>query len=313
MAGKAPKKSGKSSAKKEKSSAKLYSMTGFASHTAIAEDMEFSCEIRSLNSRYLETFIKLPSALRPFEDDVKERIRAHIQRGKINCQLTVNAQSSLVKVNQLDEKVISRYKQMLDHVRDLTGIEKPVEIADLLVFKDDFMVAEEAAVDEVIREAMLSMVTDTIKKLNASRASEGSNLQNDLFQRLKIITELTAEVAEMSKGNARAEFDKLHQRLKSMIDEQKIDRNRLEMELALISDRVDISEEVVRMHSHLELFEANLRKGSPIGKKLNFILQEMHREANTMSAKCSLVDISHRIVTIKEEIERMREQIQNIE
>jgi len=130
---------------------------------------------------------------------------------------------------------------------------------------------------------------------------------------LNNIHNLNMEIKELSVDNARNEFDKLYKRLLSMIDEKKIDHNRLEMELALISDRVDISEEVVRMESHLELFRENLAAGSPNGKKLNFILQEMHREANTMSTKNTLIEISHRIVTIKEEIERMREQVQNIE
>lgn len=109
------------------------------------------------------------------------------------------------------------------------------------------------------------------------------------------------------------EFQKQMERLKNLIDDNKLDRNRLEMEVALISDRVDISEEIVRLNSHIELFKEDLEQGSPIGKKLNFILQEMHREANTMSSKNTLIEISHRVVAIKEEIERMREQVQNIE
>lgn len=167
--------------------------------------------------------------------------------------------------------------------------------------------------DDQFAQTFEALINDAIAQLDITRGAEGENLRRDLADRLDALEKLTGEIAEMGKGNARSEFEKLYQRLITLVDEGKIDRNRLEMELALISDRVDISEEVVRMGSHIELFRENLRQGSPIGKKLNFILQEMHREANTISTKNTLIEISHRSVTVKEEIERMREQVQNLE
>ena len=145
------------------------------------------------------------------------------------------------------------------------------------------------------------------------RSQEGIHLKSDLQKRLDKITILTEEITGLSKENPSIEFEKLRKRLLSMITEDKIDINRLEQELAIIADRVDITEETVRMKSHIQLFQENLNTGSPIGKKLNFILQEMHRETNTMSNKTTIVEISHRLVTLKEEIEKVREQVQNIE
>jgi len=149
--------------------------------------------------------------------------------------------------------------------------------------------------------------------LNTMRANEGENLRQDLLQRLERIETLTREVARLGEKNPRQEFDRLYKRLLALINQEKIDANRLELELALLSDKVDITEETIRMQSHIQLFRENLNAGSPIGKKLNFLLQEMHREANTMSNKATMIEISHRVVTIKEEVEKMREQIQNVE
>ncbi|MGH1364147.1 MAG: YicC/YloC family endoribonuclease [Calditrichia bacterium] len=291
----------------------VYSMTGFASRKALVKTTELSSEIRSLNSRYLEMYVKLPTIFRDQEDAVKELIRQKVDRGKINCTIIIQAKEEALDALEVNEGAVKNYAKLLNGVRESAGIEKKIELSDLLQFKDVFVAKEDDALSELLKKHLMNLVSDTLDGLNETRMREGDNLRNDLLQRLASITSLNDEIFELGKNNARTEFDKLNKRLLSMIDEKKIDRNRLEMELALISDRVDISEEVVRMRSHLQQFQANLDKGSPIGKKLNFILQEMHREANTISSKSSLIEISKRIVTVKEEIERMREQVQNIE
>jgi len=288
-------------------------MTGFASRKALVKTTELSSEIRSLNSRYLEMYVKLPTIFRDQEDAVKELIRQKVDRGKINCTIIIQAKEEALDALKVNEGAVKNYAKLLNDVRDTAGIDKKIELSDLLQFKDVFVAKEDDALSELLKKHLMNLVSDTLDGLNETRMREGDNLRNDLLQRLASITTLNDEIFELGKNNARTEFDKLNKRLISMIDEKKIDRNRLEMELALISDRVDISEEVVRMRSHLQQFQANLDKGSPIGKKLNFILQEMHREANTISSKSSLIEISKRIVTVKEEIERMREQVQNIE
>ena len=208
---------------------------------------------------------------------------------------------------------VTMYTKLLNQLRAAAGIDAPLQISDFLQFKDLFVPDEQNLLDDHFVQTFEALINDAIAQLDVTRGAEGENLRRDLSERLDALEKLTGEIAEMGKGNAREEFEKLYQRLITLVDEGKIDRNRLEMELALISDRVDISEEVVRMHSHIELFRENLAQGSPIGKKLNFILQEMHREANTISTKNTLIEISHRSVTVKEEIERMREQVQNLE
>lgn len=293
--------------------AHIYSMTGFAAGSLQYETNELSCEIRSLNSRYLEVFVKLPLLFRDLEDQIKELIRSKISRGKINCAITISSQTPVLPDLKVDKGAVLLYKELLEQIRDIVGIKQPIQLSDILQFKDILSFEEDTEIDKGLQESVFRLVNETLEQLNETRGIEGHNLVQDLESRIHRILTLTEEIRNLSKENAREEFEKLHQRLLAMIDEGKVDSNRLEMELAIISDRVDISEEVVRMQSHISLFQETLQKGSPVGKKLNFILQEMHREANTMASKSTMVSVSHRIIEIKEEVERIREQVQNIE
>ena len=208
---------------------------------------------------------------------------------------------------------MAQYKALLNQIRKIAKIDEEVKLEHLLAFKDIISFEEDTTIDRNFEKSILELVQNTLSGLNQMRNIEGENLNKDIKSRLVSIQKNLQKIKPISKKNAKIEFDKLYKRLLSLIDEQKIDRNRLENELAIISDRVDIAEEIIRLQSHIDLFKQNLKAGSPIGKKLNFLLQEMHREANTISSKSTLLEISHNIVTIKEDVERIREQIQNIE
>lgn len=292
---------------------KIYSMTGFAAGKTSFKTSQISCEIRSLNSRYLELFVKLPPLLRDMEDEVKELIRQKLQRGKINLSLSFDTGDPSSQSLKVNENAVRLYARLFDDIRRLANLEETARVSDFLEFKDVFVTDQDALSDKDFRARLISFLAELLDKLNYNREVEGANLRTDLEARLASILEINEKLTALAAGTARAEFDKLYQRLLSMISEQKVDRNRLEMEMAIISDRVDINEEIVRLESHIGLFRENLAAGSPIGKKLNFILQEMHREANTISSKSSQVEISHLAVTLKEEVERIREQVQNIE
>lgn len=291
---------------------KLYSMTGFAVLTEPYQN-GISCEIRSLNSRYLEIGVKLPLAIKDIEDSIKELIQKHVNRGRITCTISFSSSEQPLANLKIDAATVKLYKDLLDQIRDVAGIDQPIRLEHLLAFKDIISFEGTEQVDEALEKNILQLVQRTLDELNEMRNLEGENIEKDVIERLSSIRRNLEKVKALGEQNARVEFDKLHQRLLSLIDETKIDKNRLEMELALISDRVDITEEVTRLQSHIELFEQNLSEGSPIGKKLNFLLQEMHREANTISSKNTMIDISHCAVAIKEDIERIREQVQNIE
>ncbi len=293
--------------------ATIYSMTGFAVHTVNVDDSEVTCEIRSLNSRYLEIFVKLPQALRVLEDNIKDRVRSRVSRGKISCVITTSSLIPAIQNLNIDSQTVELYTKLLDDIRKVAGIHEPIKLEHLLQFSEIFSFEENSEIDEAFQNAILEVVDTTLTILNESRAREGANLVEDLLSRLKKIEQVVEELKPLAQQNPRVEFEKLYQRLQNLIQEQKIDRERLEQEVAIIADRVDITEELVRLESHIQLFRDTVANGSPAGKKLNFILQEMHREANTISSKNTMVEISHRAVILKEEIEKIREQVQNIE
>ncbi len=288
-------------------------MTGFATLQTDFNQSEITCEVRSLNSRYLEIIVKLPRALADLENPIKEIIRRKITRGKITFNLSFSSLTGELQNLKIDPETVRIYKNLLEQIQQAADIRQEITLDHLLFFKDIITYEEESNVDEALTQKIYQITEQVMDNLNTMRANEGENLRQDLLQRLERIETLTREVARLGEKNPRQEFDRLYKRLLALINQEKIDANRLELELALLSDKVDITEETIRMQSHIQLFRENLNAGSPIGKKLNFLLQEMHREANTMSNKATMIEISHRVVTIKEEVEKMREQIQNVE
>ncbi|GAB4374301.1 MAG: YicC family protein [Calditrichia bacterium] len=291
----------------------LKSMTGYAVVQREYNEGQITCEIRSLNSRFLEIVVKLPRALADLENPVRDLIRKKIFRGKLVYSLTISSLDGELQNLRIDPSIVKVYKNLLDQLREASGIESPITLEHLLSFKEIITFEEESRVDEELSNTIMELSEQALTELNQMRQEEGAFLAVDIENHLKQIALLTDEIYEMGKDNPKVEFEKLYKRTLALIGEEKLDISRLEQEIALISDKVDITEEAVRMKSHIQLFENNLKAGSPIGKRLNFILQEMHREANTMSNKATLVEISHRVVSIKEAIEKIREQIQNIE
>ncbi|MCK4893576.1 MAG: YicC family protein [Calditrichia bacterium] len=291
----------------------LKSMTGFAVLQKEFNNSEISCELRALNSRYLEISLRLPRLLTDLEATMKEIIRKKITRGKIMFNLNFTSLNSEADNLKIQPDLIRSYMKLLEQIKDESGITAEIQLDHLLFFKDIISFEENSAVDQKLANFIFKLTEEAIEKLEEMRLQEGQFLQKDLEERLSSIQNLSKEIREYGKSNSQKEFDKLYQRLTSLIAEDKIDLSRLEQELSIIADRVDITEEVVRMQSHIQLFEENLKKGSPVGKKLNFILQEMNRETNTMSNKSTLIEVSHRVVQLKEEIEKVREQVQNIE
>jgi uncharacterized protein (TIGR00255 family) len=293
--------------------ADLFSMTGFATSDVAYNNSEIHCEIRSLNSRYLEMNVKMPIVLRNLEDPVKDLIKKSVQRGKVNCIINMKSAVSNLQNLKIDPETVKFYMNLLQQIRSLSNVNEEIRLQHLLEFKDIISMEEDEVLEKEFETLICDLVNDALVKLNEMRGIEGRNLSEDVSQRLSSIDDNLGEIETLSKKNARIEFDKLYKKVISFVGDKKIDENRLEMELAIISDRVDVSEEVVRLKSHIDLFKDNLEQGSPIGKKLNFILQEMHRESNTISSKNTLIEVSRLIVAIKEDIERIREQVQNIE
>ncbi len=289
------------------------SMTGYGKAEVKTEYGEINTEIRSLNNRYLDIGLKLPKSLSNYELAVKELIKKKIMRGKLTVTINFKDKSLTAGEVNLNSELIEFYHNLLKQLKEKTRVGGEITIDHLLQFKELFELSEEESEDRQVEEVLLKCVDEALDRLNAMREKEAVNISKDINKRLKMISSFTAKIRKLGKKTARAELQKMKERIRELVNGNELDENRLEQELALIADRVDITEESTRIASHVNLFQDVLNNRPEVGKKLTFILQEMHREANTIGSKTSDVEISHLVISMKEEIEKLREQVQNLE
>jgi len=290
----------------------ISSMTGYGK--GVAENSNFSVEIevKSVNSRFLDIFLKLPNSLMNREYEIREIIKSRISRGKLSVILNLKNTGTADKVSLIDKDKLKAYLAMLKEIKKASKITEKLKLEHLVFNRDLFLQNDKDYGEEVfklIKEALESAL-DNLKKM---RENEGKELAKDLIRRIGIIEEKVIEIQNESKQSANNYFQKLKERMKFLVEDVTNYSDRLELELALIADKSEITEECVRLLSHLKFFRKSMDKDEEPGRKLNFLCQEMNREANTISAKTISTEITHNSVLIKEEIEKIREQIQNIE
>lgn len=291
----------------------IYSMTGYGKSNNKNDMLEVTLEIRTVNNRFADYSIKMPKELSSFEFWIKEQLQAKILRGKVYVYVDLKEIVSGDADPVVDEAKVIKYYRTLQKIERIIQSDRQVTIDHLLnfpeLFESNALRADESGIKQLLKPALGQALSMCIKM----REQEGRHLSADIHERISLISAIAGEVKILAKGNARSEFDKLLKNVTDLIGEQKLDKDRLEQEIAIIADRVDITEELVRLESHIKLFTGTLEKGGEVGKKLNFILQEMLREANTINSKTTNLEISHKIIRIKQEIEKIREQVQNLE
>jgi uncharacterized protein (TIGR00255 family) len=298
-------------------------MTGFGrgevTRTSDRGDLSAVAEVRSVNSRFLETNVRLPRTMNERELEVRELVRKNLERGKVSVSsvsVTITKGDSAANVQlSVNEPVAKGYFELLDRLRTVTGINSEISIRDITSFSDVFT-TDGAGADaaknewEVAQEAVLK----GLQALNEMRRQEGGELEKDMRKRLEILTNNVAKVEELSKNTAQEEYNKVKERIIELTkDVNVLNNERLELEVALLAERLDITEEIVRFRSHMKFFLEALDAPEPAGRKLNFLLQEMNREINTMASKTNVPEVAHIVVGAKEELEKMREQVQNVE
>lgn len=292
----------------------IKSMTGFGRGESSADGFQVTVEIKTLNSRYLDISIRVPQSIQEYEFDIKEEIQKKLSRGKVHVNVNVDKTNQLSPDITYNENLIKAYTEMLRKVKDLAGIEEPVQLKDLLQFDNIFESEEE---DEEDIENIWNCTKDALNRstdlLNEMRQKEGKELRNDLAELIKGISDIVETVKTLSDKRAPEVREKIQARLRTMINDEKIDPERLEMEVALLVDKMDINEEVIRLQSHLKFFLEAIDNDEPVGRRLNFLSQEINRELNTIGAKSNDSTIAHHIVLGKEKLEKIREQVQNIE
>ncbi|MHB9040160.1 MAG: YicC/YloC family endoribonuclease [Melioribacteraceae bacterium] len=290
----------------------ISSMTGYGKGVVQKNDISIEAEIKSLNSRYLDLSLRVPKFLMNKEFEVREKVKSRIKRGKVYLNVTVRKGDFEEKFNEIDPAAVKFAVKLLKEIKKSAKITEKLKLSDLMLFqnmlfKDD----NEQASEEfgLVAEA----IDGAIDNLNSMREAEGRELEKDLRKRVQIIENALNKIENISDDSVKAYFEKIKEKAKQLVADLSNNQDRLNMELALIAERSDVTEECVRLRSHIKMFLDTIAKSDDAGRKLNFIVQEMNRESNTINSKSVSSEISHSGISIKEEIEKIREQIQNIE
>jgi len=293
----------------------IRSMTGFGHGRASGDGATASVEIRSTNKRHLNVFVHLPDLMAEAEAEIRSRIQDAFERGQFDIDVSVEQGNADDLPVAIDADAAMRYKQRLDRLRKAAQISEPVQLDHLLQFEGIFTGEEERTAAKIQRAwpIVLEALDIAIDELQEMRAEEGAALKTELEQRTRAIDEHLNAIEERAPKRVSERQERLQERLKELVGDDRIDPDRIETEIALLADKLDVTEECVRLHSHLNMFREALESDEPSGRKLKFITQEIHREANTIGAKADDETISRRAVQMKEEIEKIKEQIRNVE
>ncbi|SLM30119.1 conserved hypothetical protein [Desulfamplus magnetovallimortis] len=292
----------------------IKSMTAYSAASHEDGDIQCDVEIRSYNSRHLDIALYLPRAFSRFEDSIKKIVSNRLSRGRIETRIEIRDQSLDAVQFTVDIPRAEAYYNALLELKEKFGFGSDITIEQLLEGRDMIKASEKEQNDELIQATISKALDKALDGLEAMRSSEGSNLADDLLQRLDSIENIISLVEKDAESLPAFYRERLMERisvLTSGIDG--LDPVRLSQEAAFLADKSDISEEIVRARSHIALFRETIASSEPGGRKLNFLLQEFNREFNTMGSKSGRAELSHMIVSLKSELEKIREQIQNIE
>lgn len=287
-------------------------MTGYGRGVYADKELEVSVEIKSVNNRYLDVALKLPRALSQREQSVRELVGQYINRGRISIWMNLKGADEKVLRFSANHALLASYIKLSQDIKTKYGLTGDLSLEHLLSLPDVIETEAEEA-DEEVWSCAKSALDIALKDLVTMRNREGLEIEKDFNERLELLSSYVDKVDKLSAVGPSQELQKLKERAKRLVSSEQLDEYRLELELALISDKIDISEECIRFNSHITLFREMMASEASQGRQLNFLLQEMNREANTMASKAYTAEISHTVVKIKEEIEKIREQVQNIE
>lgn len=292
----------------------ISSMTGFGRGQADGNMFTATVELKSVNSRFCEISVRGPRSIADREVEIQNRIKQSVSRGRITAHVLIEPQAGGVDVGGINRIAAESYRDQLQRlIRDL-GLEDSVRLEHLLRFPEVVQKAETSEQETTdVWPAVSTALDAALEALSAMRRQEGEALRADLDGRLDAIQADLAVVSDRAPERVAAARNRLQERIAELVGEERVDRERLEFEIAILSDKLDVNEEAVRLASHLQLFREALGAGEPVGRKLNFIAQEINREINTIGSKSNDSELAHVVVRMKEELEKIREQIENVE
>ena len=291
----------------------IKSMTGYGRAVETVNGREFTVELRSVNNRYLDCSVRLPRMVSFAEDAVKQAVKASVSRGKVDVFISVRSEAGDEVVVNLNKAVLESYLAAMRQMVTEYGVQDDISASAVSRLPEVFTMEKPQVDEEQLQKDLLQVVAKALEGYDAMRCTEGAALDKDLRSRGQTILEL---VSQVEAGNRQTVVDyraKLEAKLKEVLANTAIDEGRILTEAAIFADKVAVDEETVRLRSHLQQMNNMLTGGGAIGRKLDFLLQEMNREANTIGSKCTDVRLARIVVDIKAELEKIREQTQNIE
>ena len=291
----------------------IKSMTGYGRAVETVNGREFTVELRSVNNRYLDCSVRLPRMLSFGEDAVKQAVKASVSRGKVDVFITVKSEGGDETQVSLNRPMVEGYLAAMRQMVEDYGVRDDISVSTLSRMSDVFLVEKPQVDEDALLADLMTVVNKALEGYDAMRCTEGAALDADLRSRGQTILEL---VAQVEAGNGQTVIDyrtRLENKLREVLENTNIDESRILTEAAIFADKVAVDEETVRLRSHLQQMNTMLSGGGAVGRKLDFLLQEMNRETNTIGSKCTDVRLARIVVDIKAELEKIREQTQNIE
>ena len=291
----------------------IKSMTGYGRAVETVNGREFTVELRSVNNRYLDCSVRLPRMLSFAEDAVKQAVKGSISRGKVDVFITVRSEAGDEVQVTLNKSVLESYLSAMHQMVDEFGVADDISVSTVSRLPEVFVIEKPQVDEDQLMADLMGVVTKALEGYDAMRCTEGEALDRDLRSRGETILSL---VAQVEAGNGKTVSDyraRLEAKIKEVLANTAIDESRILTEAAIFADKVAVDEETVRLRSHLKQMNTMLTNGGAVGRKLDFLLQEMNREANTIGSKCTDVALARVVVDIKAELEKIREQTQNIE
>jgi uncharacterized protein (TIGR00255 family) len=291
----------------------IISMTGFGKASKTMKNMKVNIELRSINSKYLEVSSRLPAVFSDKENELKEIIGKDITRGKINVLISIDKNSTNNLSLQIQPEIIKDYYNLLNQIKKTVNVKEDIKLEHLLKFSEVFKVDDNNFQQEYwddIKKTFRKALSDLYKM----KKIEGKTLEKDISARVNDMEKKLDKVVKISDANMKSAKQKIMDKVEKLLgDKDLIDQNRLEYELVMLTDKLDITEEVTRAKSHLKYFRNNIKEPELSGRRLNFLVQEINREINTIASKSNNSEISQFIVEMKEELEKIKEQLQNVE
>lgn len=289
------------------------SMTGYGRGEAVLNGRSITVEVRSVNNRYLDCAVKVPRVFIFAEDAVKSKVQSSISRGKVDVFVTIDGAGADSVTITLNRPVADGYYAALVELRDAYGLRDDLSVSLLSRLPDVFLVEKSPEDVETVAADICTVLDSALSDFNAMREREGRKLSEDILSRSDTIQQLTALVELQSPKTVADYRARLETKMKEVLQNTQLDDSRILTEAAVFADKVAVDEETVRIRSHLDQLRSMLEQGGPIGRKLDFLIQEFNREANTIGSKCNDIETARHVINIKAEVEKIREQVQNIE